>query len=421
MKMNLKTNACSRAAKYFLYLTLLFCPLARGSVHPWQQSIMITGILIAFLFLLFEQFVYGTSRKLFCVTAFDKPIIVLLFLCICSLIQSHSVPDSLEALSLLIAYILFFYITVNLLRTRKDQREFVYVLVAISFLVAIISYTKAGELQLATPWMYTDLAGSKVFLSGPFGNHNHLAGYLEMTIPLLLSLFLTRTKRGNERILMFTILFTLVVCHILALSRGGWFALGGAMLFMAAVLFSRRQFKRKKLLFGIFLVCVVLIFFVLSGSSLFQRALSLTDRETILGLNGRMMAWKGTWMLIKDSPFLGIGPGTFSTVFPQYQLPGFAARFFQAHNDYLQFIAELGAFFIIWFFWAIYIVFKVGFEKMKSNSRQKWGFTLGAITGIVAVLIHSIVDFNLHIPANALSFTFLLALIAGEPEIKKPQ
>ncbi|BCL61169.1 hypothetical protein DGMP_18620 [Desulfomarina profundi] len=193
------------------------------------------------------------------------------------------------------------------------------------------------------------------------------------------------------------------------------------MLFMVSVLFSRRQFKRKKLLLGIFIASVVVILFVLSGSSLFQRALSLTDKETILGLNGRVMVWKGTWMLIEENPFLGIGPGTFSTVFPHYQLPGFAARFYQAHNDYLQFIAELGVFFIPWFFWALYTVFKTSFKKMRSQSRQKWGFTLGATTGVVAILIHSTVDFNLHIPANGLYFSLLLAMIAGEPESKKPQ
>ncbi len=419
--MNQTINPFSRIAKYSLYLTLLFCPLARGSVHPWQQSVMITGILVALLFLLLEQIVAKNSGKLFCPTPFDKPVIALLFLCACSLIQSRSFPDSLEALSLLITYILFFYLSVNLLRTRKDQREFVYIVIGISFFIALIAYFKAGGLQLAALWMYPELSGSNVFLSGPFGNHNHLAGYLEMTIPVLISLFLTRTRHGSIRIILLTVLLILLVCHILALSRGGWFAFGVSMLFMVSVLFSRRQFKRKKLLLGIFIASVVVILFVLSGSSLFQRALSLTDKETILGLNGRVMVWKGVWMLIKENPFLGIGPGTFSTVFPHYQLPGFAARFYQAHNDYLQFIAELGVFFIPWFFWALYTVFKTSFKKMRSQSRQKWGFTLGATTGVVAILIHSTVDFNLHIPANGLYFSLLLAMIAGEPERKKPQ
>jgi hypothetical protein len=53
--------------------------------------------------------------------------------------------------------------------------------------------------------------------------------------------------------------------------------------------------------------------------------------------------------------------------------------------------------------------------KIQSGSRQTWGFTLGAMTGIVAILVHSFVDFNLHIPANAVLFTVLAAIVVGGP------
>ncbi len=95
----------------------------------------------------------------------------------------------------------------------------------------------------------------------------------------------------------------------------------------------------------------------------------------------------------------------------QYQAPGITARFYYAHNDYLQYVAELGVpiLFIIGYF--LIIIFRTGFNKLKSPSRQTWGITLGAMTGIVALLLHSFVDFNLHIPANALLFVTLVALV----------
>jgi hypothetical protein len=58
-------------------------------------------------------------------------------------------------------------------------------------------------------------------------------------------------------------------------------------------------------------------------------------------------------------------------------------------------------------------LFQNGFEKLKSPSRLVRGITLGAMTGVTAILVHSISDFNLHIPANAILFTMLAAIIAA--------
>jgi O-antigen ligase len=157
---------------------------------------------------------------------------------------------------------------------------------------------------------------------------------------------------------------------------------------------------------------------VLSGTDLFVRALSMTDEETVLGLNGRMIIWKGTLGMIKDNLLIGIGPGTFATIFPQYQLAGSSARFYQVHNDYLHFLVELGVLFLPLLGWLLLSLFNTGRRKLQSTSRQVWGISLGAMTGIVAILIHSFVDFNLHIPANAILFTVLAALVVGGPKQK---
>ena len=91
-------------------------------------------------------------------------------------------------------------------------------------------------------------------------------------------------------------------------------------------------------------------------------------------------------------------------------------RFFYAHNDYLHYIAELGLPIILIICWFIYILFKTGFKKLQSPSRQTWGITLGAMTGIIAMLLHSFGDFNLHLPANAGLFTVLAAIVMSTTE-----
>jgi hypothetical protein len=65
-------------------------------------------------------------------------------------------------------------------------------------------------------------------------------------------------------------------------------------------------------------------------------------------------------------------------------------------------------------------LYRKGFRKLKNQSRLVRGITLGAMSGITAILVHSIADFNLHIPANAILFTVLAALVAAPLPTKDP-
>lgn len=82
-----------------------------------------------------------------------------------------------------------------------------------------------------------------------------------------------------------------------------------------------------------------------------------------------------------------------------------------AHNDYLHFFAELGLFLAAVMAWMIVAVYGRGLKKIKNPSRLVRGTTLGALSGITAIIVHSFFDFNLHIPANAILFTVLAALV----------
>ena len=96
-----------------------------------------------------------------------------------------------------------------------------------------------------------------------------------------------------------------------------------------------------------------------------------------------------------------------------YQPPGFTNRYFMAYNDYIHFTSEVGFLLIPIIIWMIIALYRKGFKKLKNPSRLVRGTTLGAMSGVTAILIHSIVDFNLHIPANALLFTVLAAIVVA--------
>jgi hypothetical protein len=111
----------STIAKYLLYFLLLFSPLARGSVHYWQHTV-IEMIALSILFvLLLEKGITGKSslRK----SALDKPIAATLILVTLAALFGVSVADSGEALALLLSYVSIFYATLSCIRTREDQRE----------------------------------------------------------------------------------------------------------------------------------------------------------------------------------------------------------------------------------------------------------------------------------------------------------
>lgn len=400
-----------------LYGILIFSPLARGGAHLWVQTLLLMTIMLAGAVMLLER--WYRAEPVTVSTPLDKPITALGLWCIVSLTLSEYRPVSMGAVVTLLAYIAFFYILLHSIRTRKDQRQLVSVIIGVALFLSLFGYFQRFGMNPFWWWRYEGLNVNSHFLSSTYGNHNHLAGYLEMSLPLLLGLFLTRTRRGMVLLLMIYGVGVIAIAHALALSRGGWLALALSLCFMGIALLAQQRFRSKKMLLTLAACILFLALFILTGTHMVERMMTMTQEETIVGLNGRSIAWSGTVAMIKDHLLVGSGPGTYATIFTQYQPPGFTARFFYAHNDYLHYIAELGLPIVLIMGWLLFVLFKTGFSKLNNPSRQTWGITLGAMTGIVAMLIHSIGDFNLHLPANALLFITLAALVMSQPTQKQ--
>ena len=389
---------------------LIFTPLARGSVQGWA----VTTIHIITLLALTDFLVQKSWNRdwKWINTPLEKPILAILILCLVSSAFSMHHRTSLWAMILLINYIVIFYLTIYTINTRTHLRRLIYLIIGIAIFLSVFGLFKRFGVNPFPWWEYGELKYPLSFLSATYGNHNHLAGYLEMAIPLTLGLFLTG-YRGGKLLLLTFLTFIMLVALVLSLSRGGWISAFIALIFMAIGLLTSRYFKRKGFLIALIGGSVALIIIILVSSPVVERVRTVMEKGEESSLHSRLVVWDGVAEMIEDHPLFGTGPGTFPLIFTQYQPPGLRNRFFMAHNDYLQFTSEAGLSLIPIIIWMIIAFYRKGFSKLKNPSRLVRGTTLGAMSGVTAILVHSIVDFNLHIPANALMFAVLIAIVVS--------
>ena len=404
------STSLSSITRYSIYALLIFTPLARGSVQGWAVTTIHLVTLIALTAFLIEKSM--TRKWQWIKTPLDKPIIILLILLILSTIFSLHRQTSFWSMILLLNYLTIFYLTIHTVRTRSQLRQLVYLIIGIALFLAVFGLFKRFGVNPFPWWDYGELKYSPDLLSATYGNHNHLAGYLAMAIPLILGLFLTGFK-GGRLFIMIYITFLLITALVLSLSRGGWASFLVSLAFMCFALITSKYFKRKRFLTALIVGFLTVAFIVLASTPVVERVRTMFEKEEEASFSSRLVAWGGIVQMIKDYPLIGAGTGTFASVFTQYQPPGLKARFTMAHNDYLHLFSEVGLLLIPIIIWMIIALYKKGFQKLKNPSRLVRGVTLGALTGIIAILFHSIADFNLHIPANAILFTILGALVVA--------
>ena len=160
---------------------------------------------------------------------------------------------------------------------------------------------------------------------------------------------------------------------------------------------------------GLFIIGLIFLF----STPAVEEVLTLKETSEDASLQSRILVWRNTVKMIADYPLIGSGPGTYATIFTQYQPPGILGRYFMAHNDYLHFISETGLPVLAIMVWLSIVFYQYGLKKLANPSRLVRGSTIGALSGISVILFYSIFDFNLHIPANAVLFSVLAAIVAS--------
>ena len=396
--------------RYLIYFILIFTPLARGSEYQWAVIIIHFATLLALTAMLIKKSLLWDWRSPQVVL--NKPIGVLLLIVFGATCFSQIPHVSLWPAILFGNYIILFYLVIDSVRTRAHLRMLIYVIIAVAILLTIVGLLKVSGHNPFPWWNYAqstlnlDLASA----SSTFGNPNRFAGYMEMALPLTFGMFFTGDKGGKRFLIVYLSLMMLIVL-VFARSRGALISTMLSITFVTLLYLINYPKHRFKLIAAFMGGLLFIGLIILSDKNVLEEFKTLKSVQSDTSLTSRVILWKNLAEIILDYPLLGTGPGTFSTMFTQYQPVGFKVRFYRAHNDYLEFITEVGILLAGVYIWIIVLFFKRGFKKMRHPSRLVRGTTLGAMTGVSAMLIHSIADFNLQVPANAILFTVLAAIV----------
>lgn len=315
--------------------------------------------------------------------------------------------------------IAMFLLLVQCLDSRRRLRVFCLVIVMSGFFQAVYgSFTALSSLNVA---------------SGSFINRNHLAGYLEMALALGMGLLLMAGGHGSDRhrlrgvlrlllsgkALVRLMLVMMVAGLILTRSRMGNTAFFSSLLLtgLLAVVCSR-HFRRT----GVYLLLlsVVLVDVFLLGQWIGLEKVAQRIQQTSLATEQRDEVDIYSVPLVEDFWLTGTGAGSFMSVFPAYSEENLGALYDHAHNDYLELLGELGLIGFIPLALFVVLSFCQALRMLgcphRSHARAV-GF--GGCMGIISIIIHSTVDFNLQIPANAMLFIAVIAIVYAAQHISK--
>lgn len=308
-----------------------------------------------------------------------------------------------------LAYGVVLFLTLQSLTNEDSAKAVIWALTLFGFGLAVFAIAQDLTSNGKIYWVRALHNGGSIF--GPYVNHDHYAGLMEMLAPIPIVLSLGAMLRGGKRALVGFAGIVMAGTIVLSQSRAGTASFLVEMGVLLALLVWRKRNGRIAASVGA--ICLMVLAFVawLGTAALWHHFSELQDwMRLAMTKDGLRMFW--------HKPVLGWGLGTFTTVYPQFR--SFYTNLFvnAAHNDYVQILAETGVVGFAAMVWFIVEVYRAGLRNTE-GWRRDWSRALGlaALIGCTGLLVHSFFDFNLQIPANACMFLVICAVASGTGRI----
>jgi O-antigen ligase len=410
---------CERGILGAVALIVLWGPLAFGGI-PAPAFLAIQGLTILALGLWAVRIWVQRSFLLLwppiCWAVF---VFVLYALVRCRLVVIEYVAR--QELIQVIVYASLFFIIINNFHRRESATIIILCLIALGLL---LSWDAVFQFATKYPriWGFARPAQYLGQGSGTYINPNHLAGFLGMMVPLALSYMLMSRFTPTLKVLFAYCALAMLAGIGVSLSRGGILATGATLLVFCLVLLFQRGYWLPALGVLAALVALGIAFDTEFGSvqKRFERTFKSGHLEDI-----RFDYWPAAIHIFEDHPLWGGGPGHFDSEFARYRPPIAQIRPVYAHNDYLNTLAEWGvtglaiiaAACVLLYYGALKTwpaLRQADLDAGAAQRSDRLAFLMGACIGLLAVLLHSGVDFDMHVPANAVLAVTLMALISAQ-------
>lgn len=329
-----------------------------------------------------------------------------------------------ELIRVLVYAAIFFAVINNLHKQEPSQvvgLTLIFLSMALS-MYAVVQFLTDSDDVWSLAGVFDKPAGSRKRGSGTFLNPNHLAGYLEMVLPLALAFTLTGRFSHLMKVVLGYACLVIFAGLTVTFSRAGWLAAAVSLAgFFYFVVRQRDYWKRTLIVLGVFVALfAVTLTKARVSANRFERFDLAKQVEDV-----RYLLWepaKGMW---RDHLWFGVGPDHFDTRFRQYRPPHFELqnRPVRVHNDYLNTLVDwglAGALLVAacWgaFYWQVFRGWRFvqrAQTDLGAKRSNRSAFVLGGALGLLAILVHSYFDFNMHVPANAILAVTLMAMVSS--------
>ena len=322
------------------------------------------------------------------------------------------------------AYAVAFFLTVAFAGTRERARLLALVVVVSGLIQAV--YGGLMHLSGANLEIFGAQVPHAAHASGGFVNRNHLAGFLEITLALGIGLMIGALQetgprswrqfaRDTAQLLLSPkaplrlFLVVMVIALVMTRSRMGNSAFFSSLLIAGSValVFSRYATRSTVVLIA---SLIAIDIFIVGAWFGVEKTVQRIQETTQIDVEERVEPSVYAIEMARDYPLTGAGAGSFYGAFTRYRGPGIGAYFDHAHNDYTQILVENGVIGALLVgslpVWALVLAVLALSRRRDPLAR---GFAFAVLMGVSALALHSTVDFNLQIPANALAFVVLLA------------
>ncbi len=448
-------NMGSRASKILVFFLIIFTPLAFGTTEPWSYAVMEILTAVAFFCLAFSLF--QKKEELYSVPGLVPLVLFLAYILFQILplppalveflsptafsiqADAFALTDTQSWMTLSVnpkaslseffrygTYVLFYLVTVQLLKEKETLQTLVLVIAVFGGLLAFSSILQFYLTKDLALWFR--YAPENSIVVGPYVNHNHYAGLMEMIFPIVLALFffyrprigktsflrsiaeILTQEKANIHILIGMSALLIVVSIFVSLSRGAMIATSLSLILFFFLLMKRKISRGNTLLILGLVVLATLAIGWFGWDQILDRFARLKNAQGVV-YEARLDFWKDSQEIIKDFTLTGSGLGTFVHIYPPYKSLKDALVLTHAHNDYIELLVEggligfllAGAFLAAWFR-----------QTYGAFLRRRDAFSIylymGCLTAMTSILIHSVTDFNMHIGANGLWFFFVAGL-----------